>query len=222
MGKTAILLGGTGLVGSHLLQLLIKDDSFGKVKLFGRSSVNISHDKLEEYILDLKDLNSHKEKFNGDVVFCCIGTTKSKTRDRSKYREIDYGIPVNAAELCKVNNIACFIVISALGADANSRIFYNRIKGDMEEAVLSKQINHTYILQPSLIGGNRDETRIGESIAKFLMNLIEPLMLGDLKKYRSIHPSTIAKAMLYLGKRCDLENQRIASDRIKKIAIMND
>lgn len=218
MGKTAVVLGATGLVGGHLLDQLIEDEAYSKIKIFGRNPVNKSHPKIEEYIIDLLTLENHKSKFTGDVVFCCIGTTKSKTKDKSKYRDIDYGIPVTAAKLSEENNISTFIVVSALGADKNSRIFYNRVKGDMEEAVISKDIKYIYVMQPSLIGGNREENRLGEKIAKFFMNLVEPIMFGDLKKYRTIEPETIALAMLKLSKEPTIDESRIESDLIKQIS----
>lgn len=223
MGKTAIVLGATGLVGGHLLRLLLDDNDYSVVKVFGRSSVGISEEKLEEYIVDLLTLEKHSEKFTGDVVFCCVGTTKAKTSDKSHYRDIDYGIPVTAATLSEEKNIKTFIVVSALGADKNSRVFYNRVKGDMEEAVMVKNIEEIYIMQPSLIGGERDESRMGESIAKFFMNLLQPLMVGDLRKYRPIHPNDIAKAMMYLaGDAVMRETKRIESDHIKELAKQYD
>src|SRR5699024_3350038 len=110
-------------------------------------------------------------KFSGDVVFCCIGTTKAKTPNRDTYRKIDLGIPVDAAELAKTNGIETFLVISALVANSKSSVFYNRVKGEMEEMVLSKGIPNTYILKPSLIIGNRNEKRFGEGLAAGVMKV---------------------------------------------------
>ena len=151
MPKTAILLGATGLTGSYLLERLLKDHDFSKIIIFGRSSVHVSDPKIEEHLIDMFELEQYGEKFRGDVVFCCIGTTKAKTPDTETYRKIDYGIPVTAAKLSKKNGIERFIVVSALGADVDSRIFYNKVKGEMERDVLQQNISNTYILQPSLI-----------------------------------------------------------------------
>lgn len=199
MGKTAILLGATGLTGGYLLKCLLNDSRYETVILFNRRSIGTTHHKQKELIVDLLSLDTQKEYFIADEVFCCIGTTAKKTPDKMEYRAIDYGIPVMVSKLAKANAIPSLLVMSSLGADKTSRAFYTKIKGEMEAAVLSQNIKHTYILQPSLIGGTRNESRLGESIGKAFMKLIDPLLIGGLKKYRIIHPKTIAEAMLFLA-----------------------
>ncbi|WP_411766251.1 NAD(P)H-binding protein [Winogradskyella sp. A3E31] len=199
MGKTALILGSTGLTGGWLLKLLLNDARYSEIRLFNRNSIEISHPKITEYIVDLMDLESHKDTFEADEVFCCIGTTKTKTPDKELYTKIDYGIPVTASKLCKANKIKTFVVMSSLGANPKSSVFYNRTKGKMEDDVLKQDIENTYIVQPSLIGGEREEKRIGESIGKILMKVIRPFLFGPLKKYRIIHPQTIAKAIISLA-----------------------
>ena len=215
--KSAIILGATGLTGGLLLNELLEDHRYDTVKIFSRSPSNINHPKLTEFLGDLLALSNFKSDFTADEVYCCIGTTKSKTPDKEKYRSIDYGIPVAAAHLCKENNIPAFLVISALGADAKSAIFYNKLKGQMEEAVLEQGITHTYILQPSIIGGQRDERRLGEWIAQKVFSVFNMLLLGPMKKYRSIQASTIAKAMIWLANN-KYSTSRIMSDEIENIA----
>lgn len=200
MKKTAILLGASGLTGGLLLELLLSDSEYEKIKLFSRKKSGVTHPKIEEHIVDVLHLENHSAEFTGDVVFCCIGTTKTKTPDKTQYKAIDYGIPVSAAHLAKQNNISTFIVISALGANAKSTIFYNQIKGEMEQSVIALGIPRTFILEPSLISGDRKEARIGETMGIYLMKIINPLLFGTLKKYRSIAPENIAKAMWYLSK----------------------
>jgi len=217
MGKTAIILGATGLTGGLLLQQLLDDNRYDKIKLFSRSACGIGNPKIEEHLVDLFELKSHQEQFTGNVVFCCIGTTKAKTPDQETYLKIDYGIPVSAAEMAKENGIKTYIVISALGADKNSKVFYNRTKGRMEEAVLAQQISNTYVLQPSLIGGSRDENRLGEKLAKIAMTVVNPFLIGSLAKYKSIQPETIAKCMIFLDNN-SYPDSRILSDDIKHIA----
>src|SRR5699024_10786304 len=112
MKKTAIIIGATGLTGSILLEYLLDDPNNGTIKLFSRRTIGIDSPKIKEYIIDLFELKKHQSKFSGDVVFCCIGTTKAKTPNRDTYRKIDLGIPVDAAELAKTNGIETFLVIS--------------------------------------------------------------------------------------------------------------
>ncbi|GAA4305177.1 NAD(P)H-binding protein [Aestuariibaculum suncheonense] len=219
--KTAIILGATGLVGGLVLQLLLEDDRYEKVIVFSRRSCGVKHAKLEEYIVDLFNLEVSSGRFKADVVFCCVGTTKAKTPDQDMYTKVDYGIPVMAAQMCKRSNINTFIVVSALGAHVNSSVFYSRLKGDMERDVLAQKIENTFLLQPSLIAGNREEKRLGESLAKWVMRVINPLLIGKLKKYQSIEPETIARAMVWLDNNIYKEN-RIPSDKIKSIANLND
>lgn len=215
--KTAILLGATGLTGGILLQKLLNDSRYKKIILFSRSSVKINNSKIEEHLVDLFQLEKYKELFKADHIFCCIGTTKSKTPNEETYRKIDYGIPVTAAKLCKENVISTFTVISSLGANPDSRMFYNKIKGEMQRDVQAQKIKNTYIFQPSLIAGDRREKRFFENFAKQAMKILNYALIGPLKKYRSIHPETIARAMVIVSNR-GYEKSLIESDEIKKIA----
>lgn len=212
--KTAIILGATGLTGSLLLEKLLKDPSFKKIKLFSRSSVQISNTKIEEHLIDMFELENYSEEFRADVVFCCVGTTKAKTPDKEIYKKIDYGIPVEAAKLSKKNGINTFIVISSLGADPNSSVFYNKTKGEMQRDVLNQNIENTYVLQPSLIVGNRNESRFGEDMAGFFMKIFGFLVP---KKYKMIQAEIIADAMRTLAKE-NYTEKIIPSEKIKEIA----
>jgi len=196
--KSAIVLGATGLTGRHLVDRLVTDDRYGEVRLFSRRSSGNSSPRIREYTGDILQLEQFREDFTADVVFCCVGTTSSKTGDRNLYRAIDYGIPFHAARLASENGIPAFLVISSIGADPKSRVFYTRTKGEMEEAVLSLQIPHTYILRPSLILGDRKERRWTEEAAAVIMKSARFLMTGRLRNYRPIEAATIASAMIHL------------------------
>lgn len=215
--KTAIVLGATGLTGGLLLNRLQKDEGYSTIKLFSRSSIGYTHPKIEEHLIDLFELEKYEVQFSGDVVFCCIGTTKAKTPDEETYRKIDYGIPVTAARLAERTGITKFLVISALGADPESHIFYNKTKGEMERDVLKVNIPETYIFRPSLIAGERKEERFFESLGKNLMKVGDHLLLGPLKKYQSIHADTITKAMVVVAAE-GYKKTRIGSDEIKELA----
>jgi len=202
------------------VEKLLKDDRYRKIKVFVRNHVKLKDEKIEEYLIDLFELEKVSDLFTADEVYCCVGSTQKKTPDNDTYRMVDFGIPATAAKLCSKNKINTFQVISAMGADEKSNFFYNRVKGEMEGAVLEQQISNTYILQPSLIGGSREESRPFEFIWKKIMSVGDSLLVGSLRKYRTIHPEIIADAMIYLANN-DYRSGTIPSDEIKVIAENN-
>jgi uncharacterized protein YbjT (DUF2867 family) len=216
MGKTAIILGASGLTGKLLLNQLLKDDAYEKVKIFTRRALGLKHPKLVEYVVDLLKLYQHKNDFTADEVFCCIGTTANKTKDKAVYKKIDFGIPVDAAKLCKANKIETFVVISALGANADSKVFYNRTKGEMEQSVLRQKIMNTYLLRPSLIDGRRSKRRLGEKFASIVIKIFHPFLIGNLKKYRVIEAEKIASCMHVLAQSTP-NDTIIESDKIQEL-----
>ncbi|APG64490.1 nucleoside-diphosphate sugar epimerase [Tenacibaculum todarodis] len=221
MKKTAIILGATGLTGGLLLDQLINDNNYQNIKLFSRSKIEDLPSKVTQFIGDVLQLEQFKTDFTADQVFCCIGTTKAKTPDKELYKQIDYGIPVTAAKLAKANGIDTFLVISALGANAKSKVFYNKTKGEMERDVLKQHIKNTFIFQPSLIGGNRKENRILEAIGLAIFKVIQPLFFGKLKEYKITDPLKMVKAMINLANRKNYAEVIITSNEIKRITKNN-
>ncbi len=221
MGKTAIILGASGLTGGFLLKELLEDANYSQIKIFARSPLRTKHEKVTEYIGDLLSLEVFQSDFTGDVVFCCVGTTLKKTPDKNLYRKIDFGIPVTTAKLCKVNNISTLVVISSLGANAKSSFFYPRTKGEMEVSVLSYGIESTYLLQPSFITGKRTESRFLEYVGFCITKLLSFVLVGPLKKFKSIAAITLAKAMHTLAEGSNTTATRIPSDQIVKLIQSN-
>ncbi|HEA31028.1 MAG TPA: NAD-dependent epimerase/dehydratase family protein [Leeuwenhoekiella sp.] len=217
MAKKAIILGITGLTGTILAKQLFEDTDYEEIISFHRRKSGLKHPKLTEHVVDLFELKNEKSRFKADVVFCCIGTTQAKTKDKETYKAIDYGIPLQAAQLCSANGISTFIVISAMGADASSRIFYSRIKGEMQRDILKLSISAIYFMQPALLAGKRDESRTAERLAIGLFKIINPLLVGPLRKYQSIKPVKIAKTMRFVAKN-GYNKAIIKSDEIKQIA----
>lgn len=218
MSKSAIILGATGLTGSYILEELLNNDVYDKVISFSRNPLAIKHDKLKSIECDLLNLEEQKDAFKADDVYVCIGTTNNKTPNKKLYREIDFGIPVTAAQLCRENMIDNIAVMSSLGANANSTVFYPKTKGEMESSVLEMEIPNTFLLRPSMIMGPRKEKRFGETMGKMIAFIIGPLLVGPLKKYKGIHAETIAKAMINL---CNSKSEIkgiIESDRIWDLA----
>lgn len=197
MSKKAVLLGATGLIGSELLQLLLADDHIAEVRVLTRRATGLKHAKLKEVIGDLLDPDFLSKEVKGDLIFCCIGTTQAKTPDLTMYRKIDHGIPVHAAEAASSQKDAVFLVVSSMGANAGSRIFYNRTKGQMEEDVKESGVAKAYIFRPSLLMGDRQERRTMEGIGQAVFALIGRFLP---KKYRGIKGETVARAMLRVAK----------------------
>ena len=196
MNKTAIIIGASGLIGRELLALLLEQKEFENVKIFVRKSIGVKHIKLTEIITDFSSLQSISKSINGDVIFCCLGSTKSKTPDLSDYKKIDHDYPLFFAKEGIKNGLGQFHLVSALGANAKSSNFYTKMKGETEDKLKHLSIPSIYIYQPSFLSGNRTENRPLEKVALFIMKLIDPLLVGNLKKYQSINAITVAKAMI--------------------------
>ncbi|MBU2951080.1 NAD(P)H-binding protein [Tamlana agarivorans] len=218
MNKTAIILGATGLTGGILLQKLIKDDRYSQIKLFSRSKIENLPNKVTQFIGDLLKLEQFKTDFTADEVYCCIGTTSSKTPDKILYKQVDYGIPLTAAKLSKDNNISTFLVVSAMGANVKSSVFYNKTKGEMERDVFQQNIKNTFVLRPSLIGGKREEQRTLEKIGLAVFKVIQPLFVGPLKTYKIIEPETISQGMINLANSSSQTESIITSHNIKTLS----
>lgn len=199
MGKTAIIIGATGLTGNIVLNKLLRDDRYSTIKLFSRKSLKINNSKIIEKVGNIMELESFQDYFYADELYCCIGTATKKTPNKEAYKKVDYGIPVSAAKLCKLNSIDTILIVSALGANWKSTIFYNRIKGEMERDVKKIGIKHSYFLRPSIILGKRNEKRLGETIGIKLIKFFQFLLIGELKKYKAINADRIADKMIQLA-----------------------
>ena len=195
MSKKAILLGASGLIGSCLLELLLASDRFSSVIIFVRKPLGLKNKKLTEVVTDFSELSKLKELINGDIVFSCLGSTKSKTPDLREYRRIDHDIPVTIAKYAEENHVAQFHLVSSLGANSNASNFYSKMKGETEDDIKKASISSIHIYQPSLLRGKRKEDRFLEKLALQITKVIDPLLVGSLKKYRSIEIEKVAQAM---------------------------
>tara|TARA_B100001173_G_scaffold96021_1_gene83101 strand:- start:91 stop:750 length:660 start_codon:yes stop_codon:yes gene_type:complete len=216
--KSAIILGATGLTGSYVLKKLLNNSNYTEIIVFSRRPLDIEDQKLKVIECDLLNLEEQKDLFKADEVYVCIGTTNNKTPNKKIYREIDFGIPVTTAQLCRENRIDNLIIVSSLGANSKSSVFYTKTKGEMEESVLEMEIQNTYLLRPSIIMGPRKEKRMGEALGKMITFLINPLLVGSLKKYKGIHTETIAQAMINLCNGKKYSKKIIESNAIWDIA----
>jgi uncharacterized protein YbjT (DUF2867 family) len=197
MTSKAIILGASGLIGGQLLDQLLQHPSYSEVLILVRKELAVNHPKLRQLVVNFDNLTSYSSQITGNIVFCCIGTTKSKTPDQTEYRKIDYQYPLDLARIAQANGAESYHLVSAMGADATSSIFYSKTKGEVERDLKTIPFKSIYIYQPSLLVGDRKEKRLMEKIMAKVMDLINPLLGGSLKKYRSIHVKNVAKAMLH-------------------------
>jgi len=194
--KSALLFGASGLVGGHVLNQLISNNNYSKIKLFVRSSINISDPKIEIIQTDFNNLENHREDIKGDDCFFCIGTTKKNSPDKNEYKRVELEVPKQIAQIAKSNLVNSFVFISSGYADPKSSGDYLKFKGEVEEELKRLNFPKLGIMRPSFLLGDRKEKRIGEKIGIFIFKLLSPLFLGPLKKMKPIHSTTVAKAMI--------------------------
>ena len=203
--KTALLFGASGLVGNHLLNQLISNNNYSKIKLFVRTTINISDPKIEIIQTDFNNLENHKEDIKGDDCFFCIGTTKKNSPDKNEYKRVELEVPKQIAQIAKSNSVNSFVFISSGYADPKSSGDYLRFKGEVEEELKRLNFSKLGIMRPSFLLGDRKEKRIGEKIGIFVFKLLSPLFLGPLKKMKPIHSATVAKAMITITQKLFLK-----------------
>jgi uncharacterized protein YbjT (DUF2867 family) len=219
MGKKAIVAGASGLIGSELLKILLNDPVYSEVLAIVRKPMELNHPKFNQIAVDFDKLDDFAHLIVGDVIFCTIGSTRKKTPDLATYRKIDHDYPVKLASIAVNNGISQFHLISSIGADQNSSNFYTKMKGETEEDVKSSGVSALVIYRPSLLIGDRAETRFAEGIMQGISKIINPLLLGGLRKYRSIAARTVARVMIDLSK-TDLKGIYVyESDDIQKLAM---
>lgn len=217
-GRTAILLGATGLVGGHCLRLLLEDKAYARVVSLGRRKRGVEHAKLEEQLIDFERLEDYRQFFRGDDLFCCLGTTIKKAGSQAAFRQIDFTYVKESARLASENGTRQFLLVSALGANSRSSVFYNRTKGEVEEAVAELPFHGVQIFRPSLLLGERAEFRPGERVAERVMKLFSFLLAGPLRKYRAVHARSVARAMIKVAAERPAGVNVFESDRIHALA----
>lgn len=194
-GKSAILFGASGLVGGELLNCLLDAPEYDKVIVLVRKALGIKHDKIEEVKVNFDDLAEHKALFKVNDVFCCLGTTIKKAKSREAFKKVDVNYPLEIARVAKEMGAERFLVISSMGANVDSKAFYSRMKGLLEQKLQEIGFKSLHIFRPSLLLGERKEFRLGESAASFITKGISFIFVGGLKKYKPIAGKTVAKGM---------------------------
>jgi uncharacterized protein YbjT (DUF2867 family) len=199
--KTALIIGGTGLIGNALLKLLLDSSNYEKVIAFSKREIQLKHPKLVVKIIDFDTPETYEDSVQGDDFFCTIGTTINKAGSEKAFRKVDYEYPKQFASFALKNGIKQFLLISSLNADENSGNFYLKTKGEIQSFLKNADFESISIIQPSLLLGDRKEFRFGEQAGAVLMKVFSFLLIGSLKKYKPIHGDTVAKALFTLAQK---------------------
>ncbi len=194
----AIVLGATGLVGRELVNLLLEDEHFTQVVTLARTGLNLEHDKLQKYVVDFSNIDAAKTLVTGHVLFSCLGTTRKAAGSIQAQRVVDLNYQARFAELARENEVDHYVLVSSSGANSRSPNPYLKMKGDLEDRVKALNFNRLSLVQPSLLLGKRDQTRLGESVGALVLPMICKLPL--LSRYRPIHAKAVATRMLQIAK----------------------
>jgi nucleoside-diphosphate-sugar epimerase len=194
--KTALLIGSTGLIGNYCLHLLLDDNRYEKVIAISRKELSVKNPKLENIITDLDTIVTFTEKLKADDYFCCLGTTIKIAGSQENFRKVDETYVLAIAKIAEKHNAKAFCVVSAMGANEQSSIFYNAVKGSMENQLKKLQINYIGIFRPSLLLGERKENRTAEKIGEYFLQFFKIISLGLAQNLYAIHGKKVAKAMI--------------------------
>lgn len=193
--KKAIVFGATGFIGSHLLRELLDNPDYERVIAVVRKPLALSHTRLTTLIGDLASLPALKPQLVADEIFIALGTTRKHTPDEAEYYKIDHDYPVLAAEIAKANGARSVFLVTAVGANAGSSLFYIRTKGEVERDILALDFDHTHVFRPSMILGQRDEHRPRERLLVAAWGVLNWLLVGPADRYRGLTGKEIARAM---------------------------
>jgi uncharacterized protein YbjT (DUF2867 family) len=194
--RTALVIGATGLVGTQLVQQLCASEAYSHVTVLVRKALSISHPKLEQKIVNFNNLEFTASSIKAQDIFCTLGTTIRVAGSQEAFRKVDYEYPVQVAEMALRNGVEQYIIVTALGADARSLVFYSRVKGEVEKKIASLGYKAVLAFRPSFLVGKRTEPRAGEEFGIIAARLISFALIGPLRKYRAIEASVVAGAMI--------------------------
>lgn len=215
MKLTANVIGATGLVGKHLVKKLLDNDEFEKVRIFVRRNSGLSHPKLEEQIIDFKDEKTWENLLKGDALFSALGTTLKQAGSKEKEYEVDFTYNLNFAQKARENGIENYVLVSSVGANSKSWIFYSRMKGELDEAVSKIGFKNLAIMRPASLTGNRKDRRPMEELSVPVVRFVTKFVF---KKYRPIHGKTVAQAMINAVLKPDYNKTIWEADEVFQLA----
>jgi uncharacterized protein YbjT (DUF2867 family) len=216
--RKALVIGATGLIGRSLVFELLKSEAYEEVIVLTRKDLVIKHSKLSQFILDFDCLTDYASQMKVNDVFCCMGSTKARTPDENVYRKIDFEYPLQVARMAKEQGAQQFLLISSMGANTQSTVFYTRLKGEIEAAISSLNYPTYKIFRPSLLLGDRIESRPLETILQYFMRAFSILFIGPAKKYKAIPGNVVAKAMLKAAINSETGKYTYLNDKIFDLA----
>lgn len=214
----ALVLGANGLVGSQLLDLLLKNDKYNTVYAVSRKGIDRDNPKLVQIIADFETIGEKITSIEVDHLFSCLGSTKNKTPDNAAYYQIDHDYPIKVAAILKKNGCQFVAIVSSMLANPDSKNFYLRLKGETERDLIAEAIESTNIFRPSLLKGNRSENRFFEKIASIFSSLMDMLLIGRFKSLQSIDSAKVASAMVHIATFSSKGVYIYKTEEIKKIA----
>ncbi|SFL67464.1 hypothetical protein SAMN03159341_108169 [Paenibacillus sp. 1_12] len=219
MGRTAIVAGASGLIGTELVACLMNEPSYERVVILVRKPIHIVHPKCIQVITNYEQLEDEIKAYMAESdLFCCLGTTIKKAGTKEQFRKVDLEYPMRLGKLAKTYHAAYFGIVTALGANAQSSIFYSQVKGQVEADLEQLQLPALHLFRPSLLLGERSDVRTGERIGAVLSVAVTPLLIGGLQKYKPIHVKTVAKAMLHTALLGNRGIHRYQYEQIEELA----
>jgi len=217
-GRTAVVAGATGLVGRELVRQLLEESAYSKVIALVRRTTGMEHPHLEERLTDFDRLEAAAGDFAGADLFCALGTTIKKAGSQELFRKVDFDYPLRLAELGKQEGIRSYSLVSAMGANARSGIFYNRVKGEAEERIAALGLRAVFLFRPSLLLGERDEFRRAERFASAAAKPLSWIFAGPLRKYKPVEGAAVAAAMIASALPGNAGVHILESDEIARVA----
>lgn len=214
--RTALLIGGTGLVGSHCLTQLLRDPAYTRVVALVRRPLPLSDAKLEARVVEF-DRVVDTDVPRADDVYCTLGTTIRRAGSRQAFRRVDHDYVVALAQRSAERGATQFMLVSSVGADPRSSVFYSRVKGETERDVAAVPFRAVHVLRPSFLVGERSEHRPLERASIRLFSALAPVLVGPVRKYRPIPAEVVARAMVALAHREERGMHVHESDRIAEL-----
>jgi len=218
VARTALVVGASGLVGSHVLRLLLENPAYDRVTVLARREVPLTHKKLTQRLIDFDRLAQLSDFPRVHDVFCCLGTTMKRAGSQDAFRKVDFTYVVELGRLAERHRATQFLVVTALGADPRSRVFYSRVKGETEAALRRLQLDAVLIFRPSFLLGSRPERRPAEWLLAVLSPLVAWVMVGPLARFRPIRAQAVARAMVRVAGEGPRGPQVYESNELRRLA----